>query len=953
MSPLSGLEVDWPAVSELLDEALALPAAARADWLASLSGEHARHREALSTLLATEAGIETKNFLDEGPRLNLGDTVSGGALAEGTQVGAYRLIREIGRGGMGTVWLAERSDGLMRRQVALKLPRIVWGDTFAERLGREREILASLEHEHIARLYDAGVDAHGRPFLAMEYVEGEPIDAHCGNRALPARERIGLLLQVMAAVAHAHARLVVHRDLKPGNILVTHEGNVRLLDFGIAKLLEGDRTQRTALTELSGRALTLDYASPEQVRGEPLGTASDVYSLGVVAYELLAEARPYRLKRGTAAEMEEAIAAAEPRLASDAAESPATKKVLRGDLDAILHRALKKDVAERYQSVDAFTQDMQRYLRGEPVLARPDSRRYRAARFLRRNRLAVASASILGLSIMAGGGAAIWQARIARQHERRASAEVTRQIAVRDLYLEAMMRLSLMRGGQPAAKPGPQAVTAALHEVLREMAPRMKGQPEGWEAQLEAVMLQLNYSEEYEASLAVGKEYMAALKAHNAPAYKIIDAYLWLGRDLALLGRDDESEAMRSAGVAWAADTHDARTELSRLNMASDLSRPLIRRGKREEAEAVLMQAEGTASRMFPNEGVRFENLMQLWDFWSDFDDARALQYARRAHAGILAAGTADPEQKAMDLRYLGNALISNGLASDAEAAWRQSLAIYLHQYGRNSAKSIAALGRVADAVSRQGEYDRAAALLSDEARALSTSPAGMPSSAAQLLRSRQLENAWLFGDVPSISSWLASDTPDFQTPEALRNDQLQLIWETRAMTLAGRPREALSLVLAARRAWPEPNRPTSWWIRMLEMQATLQLAAGESANSREVSRSLLAMLEKQRARSGRAYRVAAELAALASVRLGDEADAARSLAVSDAASQPPAFPSQVERAESSLRRAEILLALGRPTDAASAARTALADLTTQHPDSPRLVQARRFAALDAPASRR
>eukprot|EP01031_Cornospumella_fuschlensis_P015568 gene15568-19033_t len=186
-----------------------------------------------------------------------------------------RATSLLGRGGMGDVWLADRADGELKRQVALKLPRVTWGGALAERLRRERDILATLAHPHIARLYDTGVDAEGRPYLALEYVEGQPIDAYCLERGLSLDKRLGLLLQVAAAVAHAHARLVVHRDLKPSNILVTAEGEVRLLDFGIAKLLQDDLAAETQLTQLSGRPLTLDYASPEQIRGEPLGTASD------------------------------------------------------------------------------------------------------------------------------------------------------------------------------------------------------------------------------------------------------------------------------------------------------------------------------------------------------------------------------------------------------------------------------------------------------------------------------------------------------------------------------------------------------------------------------------------------------------------------------------------------------------------------------------------------------
>ena len=393
----------------------------------ALAGEHAAYRDSLRLLLKPRHGIETDDFLGHLPRFDI-DAAQGPAdgLGPGSQVGAYRLISEIGRGGMGTVWLAERSDGLMKRRVALKLPRVVWGDAFAERLGREREILATLEHQHIARLYDAGVDAQGRPFLAMEYVQGQSIDAYCREHSAGVRERIALLVQVMAAVSHAHARLVVHRDLKPGNILVTEDAQVKLLDFGIAKLLEGDRTRETALTELAGRALTLDYASPEQIRGEPLGTASDIYSMAVVAYELLAGMRPYRLKRVSAAELEEAIASAEPPLASASASDPRVARQLRGDLDSILNKALKKAPAERYLTMDAFAQDLQRHVQGEPVDARPDGWRYRASKFVRRYRLQVAAGMVVTVALVAGTSVALWQAREAGLSATQAKAEAAR-----------------------------------------------------------------------------------------------------------------------------------------------------------------------------------------------------------------------------------------------------------------------------------------------------------------------------------------------------------------------------------------------------------------------------------------------------------------------------------------------------------------------------------------------
>lgn len=423
MKDLDSLAERWPALSPLLDEALALPPAARSAWLDALPAEAAGLRDTLRSLLAANAEVETGDFLGTLPKFEPDAANSNHApdAKAGDLVGPYRLVSLLGRGGMGDVWLADRADGELKRQVALKLPRVTWGGALAERLRRERDILATLAHPHIARLYDTGVDAGGRPYLALEYVEGQPIDSYCLERGLSLDKRLGLLLQVAAAVAHAHARLVVHRDLKPSNILVTAEGEVRLLDFGIAKLLQDDLAAETQLTQLSGRPLTLDYASPEQIRGEPLGTASDVYSLGVVAYELLAEAKPYQLKRQSAAALEEAIASVDVRPASVAATRPSACQALKGDLDAILNKALKKNPVERYATVDAFAQDIERHLANLPVQARPDALGYRARKFLRRNKLAAAASAAVTVAVVSGAGISLWQASVARDHARSAT----------------------------------------------------------------------------------------------------------------------------------------------------------------------------------------------------------------------------------------------------------------------------------------------------------------------------------------------------------------------------------------------------------------------------------------------------------------------------------------------------------------------------------------------------
>ena len=463
----------WPAVSRRLDEALALTPTERRAWLESLDEpESVKQKLRELMLAAAAAAAESDDFLAALPRMTLPPQPSddraaaAGEPSEGSNVGPYRLIRKLGAGGMGEVWLAARADDGMKRQVALKLPHLSWSRGLAERMRRERDILASLDHPNIAGIHDAGLDQSNRPYLALEYVDGQAIDAYCTAHALPVRARLHLLLQVARAVAHAHARLVVHRDLKPANILVTAAAEVRLLDFGIAKLLEADSATDTPLTLQVGRVLTLDYASPEQICGSPIGTASDIYSLGVVAYELLAGAKPYRLMRQSAAALEKAIASVDVPAASTAATNADTCRALKGDLDAILHKAMRKEASQRYATVEAMVQDIERHLENRPVLARPDSLGYKTRTFLRRNRLPAAVAAAVAVSLLTALSMTVWQAREARSQADRAErvksfllsifadadndsdAGVHRSAA--DLLKLAQQRVNQESGSQPA-----------------------------------------------------------------------------------------------------------------------------------------------------------------------------------------------------------------------------------------------------------------------------------------------------------------------------------------------------------------------------------------------------------------------------------------------------------------------------------------------------------------------
>jgi eukaryotic-like serine/threonine-protein kinase len=336
----------------------------------------------------------------------------------GTQIGAYQIIRQIGAGGMGVVYLAERVDQF-RMQVALKiLRRGMDSDLVVSRFRHERQILAELDHPNIARLLDGGATDDGRPYFVMEYVQGMPLTGWCEQHGLQAAERLKLFRDVCAAVQYAHQNLVIHRDLKPANILVTSEGVPKLLDFGIAKLLRHEPGEATTGVTVPGmRMMTPEYASPEQVRGLSATTQSDVYSLGVVLYELLAGVRPYQFDAGSYLEIEKAVCLSEPPPPSTRA---AENRKVAADLDNIALKALEKDPRRRYATAEQFSEDIRRYLDGRPVSARPQTWTYRAQKFAQRNRAAVAAAALVVFSLVGGLGMALWQARVASVERARA-----------------------------------------------------------------------------------------------------------------------------------------------------------------------------------------------------------------------------------------------------------------------------------------------------------------------------------------------------------------------------------------------------------------------------------------------------------------------------------------------------------------------------------------------------
>lgn len=488
-------------LEKILERALEREPEARSRFLLEACPDDPGLRAEVEAILAGEA--------EDGPFDRLFDAFGGTSTAEsldalgpGERLGPYLVDRLLGRGGMGSVFLARRADGQFEQQVAIKVLR---RDTIGEEPRRhflaERQILARLSHPNIARVFDGGLTAGGRPYLVMEYVEGTPIDRYCDERRLGIRERLLLFTAVCEAVRYAHQNLVVHRDLKPGNILVTADGRPKLLDFGVAKLLAAEDEGET-LTRTGWLPMTPDYASPEQVRGDPVTTASDVYGLGAVLYELLSGHRPHRFARKPATEVLRVVSEVEPLPPSAAvaavqegegeegradrstpeavgrardADPRVLERRLRGDLDTIVLKALRKEPERRYAGAGDLAADLERYLEGRPVTARPDTLAYRASRFVRRHRTATALAAMVLLSLAGLAATMAVQAhRIARERDlaeraaellflrRNPEVEPDRPPAVRDAsslpedYCE----------NNPALPPEKQGLTLAQRNLL-------------------------------------------------------------------------------------------------------------------------------------------------------------------------------------------------------------------------------------------------------------------------------------------------------------------------------------------------------------------------------------------------------------------------------------------------------------------------------------------------------
>ena len=467
----------WLQVEPMLSEALDLATGERDSWLAGVDADKPHIAPMLRRLLTAHERAQRSGELETVSRV-LAPASWTSAHAAGERVGPFELVRPLGHGGMGEVWLARQADGRVQREVALKLPALhLLEGGWRERFRRERDILARLEHPNIARLYDAGVTGAGQPWLAMEFVGGLTLLEHMGSRQLTLAERLALFRQVLDSVAHAHRHLVVHRDLKPANILVDAQGRVKLLDFGIAKLLDaedGVTGAATELTRIGGRVMTLRYAAPEQVAAGTITTATDIYALGVILHEILTGLAPYRAVREGRTLTEVALLQESIALPSGLELPRPLARQLAGDLDAIVLKALRREPASRYASVELFDADIAAYLDRRPVRARAGTWRYLAGRFVARRKLPIAAAAAVLVTLVTGLVVAERERRVAVAEKARAERHFASVRALANTFIfEVQQEIEHLPGSLPARR---KLVGTAV-EYLDRLAGETRGDP--------------------------------------------------------------------------------------------------------------------------------------------------------------------------------------------------------------------------------------------------------------------------------------------------------------------------------------------------------------------------------------------------------------------------------------------------------------------------------------------
>ncbi len=719
----------WHQIDEIFQAAVDCPAASRTALLESACGKDAALRREVESLLALHgnSGFKTSSAFEDGIKSL---ERRSGEFNHGRQIGTYRVLREIGRGGMGTVYLAARADDAFQKLVAIKIIRRgLDTDDILQRFRSERQILATLEHPNIARLLDGGATDDGLPYFVMEHIEGGPIDSYCDSCQLNVSERLKLFQGVCGAVSYAHQNLIVHRDIKPGNVLVNKDGVPRLLDFGIAKLLAPEAGNQT----LTGhRALTPEYASPEQVRGDAISTASDVYSLGVLLYVLLTGRSPYP-KASSPAELERAICEEEPDRPSSVVTkevigsggdapmsdlcrvregSPAKlRKRLEGDLDNIVLMALRKEPQRRYRSVEQLSDDIGRHLGNLPVSARSDSRRYRAGKFVQRNKAWVAMGSFAFVSLTGGAAVSIWQAHIARTQRDVARLEQLKATQI-NAFLQEMVGYAAVSSASPNHGSHDTTVAEMLDKAADRVETELEGQP-AVEADLLATIGDTYMTEaKYDRAVRYLKEaYDLDLKLYGPDGRQTGLVMNPLG-DLAYLKGDyGEAEVWFQKSVPiLRRHANDADFEVRLL--AADLSdAAFVKRalGQFDAAEAYWREALTYGPRIPAK--YRAQSIMPksyLAQLYMDRGDtAKAEPLATEAVQQLREPG-ADLFSLAQALIDLGNVRRLEGRFPEAVSLIEEGTNLYARAQGRDHPNVAFGLTSLATAYYAEGKYDAA-----------------------------------------------------------------------------------------------------------------------------------------------------------------------------------------------------------------------------------------------------
>jgi serine/threonine-protein kinase len=681
---------------------------------------------------------------------------------EGRRIGPYQVIRELGRGGMGEVLLAERADGQFEQQVALKVVRGGLNrEDILRRFRHERTILARLRHPNIAVLHDGGIAADGVPYFAMEYVQGEPITDYCDRRTLGIPERIALFESVCRAVQYAHRNLVIHRDLKPSNVLVTADGVPKLLDFGIAKVIDPGLDDPTQATR---GFLTPAYAAPEQIRGEPTSTATDVFSLGVLLYVLLAGHHPHG-DTSSSVTVARAIVEEDPvepstvaGRSSDAArlrraEPAELRRALRGDLDNIVAKALRKNADDRYASVDDLRLDLERHRRSLPVSARPATARYRMRKFVRRHRVGVAAAGTAALALAAGVAGIAWQANVAARERDRARAEAARAEAVKDYLLEVfsvadpglesgkeLTAIELVERGAARIEarfsddPEVRAeITLTLGEVLLSLAEydradtllaaavedyRRLQRPEGIVNALAERAEAAVGRAEHDRALTLLEEAKTLAIERLGPDHAVT-AKVWsgLGTVNVYQGKHTEGEVALAEALRIARQTEDdAQVAEYLLNLSTSRSD----RGAHAEAESSLREALAIYRKQESGGGVRTARILgSLSNVLKDMDRLEEAEQAGREAVELFRRehGERGHPEQAMCMSNLAGALRKAGKLEEAETLYREALDLFRRHLGEEHYFVARLLSNLSVLLMQRGDNAGAEQMVSESIR--------------------------------------------------------------------------------------------------------------------------------------------------------------------------------------------------------------------------------------------